>query len=66
MAYLHCPRCDRTAWLGSTTEPALHCHHCDTALAPMPVGRARALVGALRARFERDARLDAGRTRFIR
>jgi hypothetical protein len=32
----------------------------------MPGGQERSLVGALRERFARDARLDAGRPRFVR
>jgi ribosomal protein S27E len=66
MAYLHCPSCERTAWLDSTAEPALLCHHCDTALTAMPAGSVRTLVGAVRERFEQDAVLDAGRPRFVR
>jgi ribosomal protein L37AE/L43A len=66
MAYLHCPRCERTAWLDSTTEPVLQCRHCDAVLAPMAPGRAHALAGAVRERFERDMRLDAARPRFLR
>ncbi|HKH17784.1 MAG TPA: hypothetical protein VKA57_09675 [Solirubrobacteraceae bacterium] len=66
MAYLHCPACERTAWLDSTSESPLPCRHCGQALAPMSVRRVRHLVGAIRERFERDARLDAGRPRFVR
>jgi hypothetical protein len=66
MAYLHCPSCERTAWLSSTSEPALLCRHCDATLTPMPARRVSMLVGALRERFERDARLDAARPRFVR
>jgi hypothetical protein len=66
MSYLHCPRCERTAWLDATSEPVLHCHHCDMVLAPMPASRARALVGAVRERFEHDMRRDGGRARFVR
>ncbi len=66
MAYLHCPNCDRTAWLDASSEPALLCHHCESVLAPMPARAARRLAGAVRKRFERDARLDAGRVRFVR
>jgi hypothetical protein len=66
MAYLHCPSCERTAWLDSTTEPALLCLHCGTALTPMPVGFARQLIRAVRERFARDAQLDAGQPRFVR
>jgi hypothetical protein len=65
-AYLHCPSCERTAWLDSTSEPALLCLHCETALTPMPGGYARRLIAAVRRRFERDAELDAGRPRFVR
>jgi hypothetical protein len=66
MAYLHCPSCERTACLDSTAEPVLLCRHCATALTPMPAGSVRRLIGAVRERFERDARLDAGRPRFVR
>jgi hypothetical protein len=52
--------------MDSGTEPVLVCRHCETALAPMPAGRARLLAGAVRRRFERDSRLDAGRPRFVR
>jgi hypothetical protein len=66
MLYLHCPSCDRSAWLDSSTEPALVCRHCETALTPMPARRAHALASAIRERFERDIRLDAARPRFVR
>ncbi len=64
--YLHCPSCERSAWLGAAARPGLRCHHCDTPLAPMSAGRARRLAGLVRRRFERDAQLDAGRARFVR
>jgi hypothetical protein len=66
MAYLHCPHCDGTAWLDSTTDPALVCVHCETPLTPMPAGYARRLIRALRQRFEDDARLDSAHPRFVR
>ena len=66
MAYLHCPSCERTAWLDSTTEPPLVCRHCDSALTPMPARSASRLVGALRRRLARDTLLDAARPRFVR
>ncbi|HKH16740.1 MAG TPA: hypothetical protein VKA57_04370 [Solirubrobacteraceae bacterium] len=66
MPYLHCPSCERTAWLQANAEPPLSCRLCDAPLAPMPTGRVRALIGVLRERFERDAQLDAGRPRFVR
>jgi hypothetical protein len=66
MSYLHCPNCDRTAWLDTSTEPELLCRHCESVLAPMPAARARMLTAAVRRRFARDARLDAGRPRFVR
>jgi hypothetical protein len=66
MSYLHCPTCDRTAWLDASTEPTPICRHCESRLAPMPAARARRLTVALRKRFERDARLDVGRPRFVR
>jgi len=52
--------------LDSSTAAPLRCRLCDAALTPMPTGRTRALIGALRMRFHRDARLDAGRPRFVR
>jgi hypothetical protein len=66
VAYMHCPSCERTAWLDSETEPPLVCRHCDAPLAPMPTGMARSLVSAVRKRFERDSRLDVAHTRFVR
>jgi hypothetical protein len=66
MAYLHCPSCDGTAWLDSTTEPVPVCLHCDTALTPMPAGYAARLIRALRERFDRDSQLDPARPRFVR
>jgi hypothetical protein len=66
MSYLHCPRCDRMAWLDAGVEPAPRCCHCNSALAPMPVRRALVLTGALRDRFERDMQGDARRPRFVR
>ena len=66
MAYLHCPACERTASLDSTSESPLLCLHCGAALTPMSVRRVRQLVGAIRERFERDGRLDAERPRFVR
>jgi tRNA(Ile2) C34 agmatinyltransferase TiaS len=66
MPYLHCPHCQRTAWLQSTGEPGLRCRHCDATLTPMPEGDARFLAAAVRERFRRDERLNAGRPRFVR
>ena len=66
MAYLHCPDCNRTAWLHTTTAAAGRCRHCDSALAPMPAGRARFLVSAVRERFAHDAQRDGSRRRFVR
>jgi hypothetical protein len=66
VGYLHCPSCARTAWLDATAEPPLLCGQCETPLAPMPAPLPPALAGALRERFERDLRLDAGRPRFVR
>jgi len=64
--YLHCPSCDRTAWLDSAAEPPLRCRHCDSALAPMAAQQVSALTAAVRERFERDMRGDAARPRFVR
>ena len=66
MAYLHCPNCDRTAWLDLTTEPPLVCRHCHAALEPMSPRRACSLTTAVLGRFERDMQLDAGHRRFVR
>jgi hypothetical protein len=66
VSYLHCPSCERTAWLDSAAEPPRSCRHCETALAPMPARYAGALTGAVRERFEHDMRLDADRPRFVR
>ncbi len=65
MPYLHCPSCERTAWLDPTGEPPLRCRDCDATLAPMPDGQAR-LVAVVRERLERDMLLDAARPRFVR
>ena len=66
MPFLHCPSCERTAWLDSAGEPPLRCRHCETPLAAMPVPQAHSLTGAVLERFERDMRLDAARPRFLR
>jgi len=66
MPYLHCPICERTAWLNCTGKPPLRCRHCEAELAPMPTPLAQALAGAVRERFEHDMRLDAARPRFVR
>ena len=60
MTYLHCPTCERTAWLDSAAEPPLRCDHCGSSLLPM--GAQQAVLE----RFERDMRLDAARPRFVR
>jgi hypothetical protein len=66
LPYLHCPRCHRTAWVRAYTDGELGCRHCRTALRPMSVSDARLLTAAVRERFARDARRNAGRPRFIR
>ena len=66
MAYLHCPNCERTGWLDASGEPPQHCRHCGAELTPMPSRHAASLTMALRARFERDMSLEAGRIRFVR
>ena len=66
MPYLHCPRCHRTAWVSAPTAGEVTCRRCGTALDPMLAGEARFLAGAVRERFKRDARLSAGRPRFVR
>ena len=66
MPYLHCSRCRRTAWLDAAAEPGVRCRQCDAELTPMPDRQERLLVAAVRERFARDARLAAGRRRFVR
>jgi ribosomal protein L37AE/L43A len=66
VAYLHCPSCERTAWLDSSAEPPLCCSHCDSPLAPMAAQQVRSLTAAVLERFERDMRIDAARPRFVR
>jgi ribosomal protein S27E len=66
LPYLHCPRCHRTAWVRAHQEADVPCRHCGTALAPMSGSDVRLLTVAVRERFARDARLNAGRPRFIR
>ncbi len=66
MPYLHCPRCQRTAWLRTESAQEIACRHCGTTLGPMAGSDARFLASAVRERFARDARLTAGRRRFVR
>jgi transcription initiation factor IIE alpha subunit len=66
LPYLHCPRCHRTAWLRANIDREVACRHCGTSLDAMASSDARYLAGAVRERFARDARLNAGRKRFIR
>jgi ribosomal protein S27E len=66
MPYLHCPRCQRTSWLRTSAEGGIACRHCGTTLNPIAGGDARFLTRAVRERFARDARLHAGRPRFVR
>jgi ribosomal protein L37AE/L43A len=66
MPYLHCPDCHRTAWVRAGSAQQIACRHCGAAVNPMSVNEDRRLVGAVRERFARDARLNAGRRRFIR
>jgi ribosomal protein L37AE/L43A len=66
MPYLHCPSCDRTAWLDSTAAPPRHCRDCDSPLAPMAAQQVRILTAAVLERFERDMQVDAARPRFVR
>ena len=66
MPYLHCTSCEGTASLDANAEAPSTCRLCDAPLMPMPAGRVRVLISALRARFERGAQLDAGRPRFVR
>jgi hypothetical protein len=66
MPYLQCPACHRTAWLRGEPGRDLTCRRCDTALGPLPDRDVRYLTRAVRERFARDARLNAGRPRFLR
>lgn len=66
MPYLHCPRCHRTAWVRAEADRGVSCRHCGTKLGPLAGEEARFLAGAVRERFARDARLTAGRRRFVR
>jgi ribosomal protein S27E len=66
MPYLHCPRCHRTAWVRAGFDGEVECRQCGKALALLPGSEASYLAGAVRARFAREARLDAGRSRFVR
>jgi hypothetical protein len=63
--YLQCPHCRRTAW-AAAGEPAAACARCDAELTTLPGVDGNLLVSAVRARFARDARSDAGRPRFLR
>jgi hypothetical protein len=42
------------------------CRHCGSTLNSLASSEARYLAGAVRERFARDARLNAGRKRFVR
>jgi ribosomal protein S27E len=66
MPYLHCPGCRRTTLLEATDERELDCRHCGSPLMVTLHGNAGPLASAVRERFERDMRLDAGRARFVR
>jgi hypothetical protein len=48
------------------TEREIACRHCGTTLDPTAGGDVRYLTGAVRERFRHDARLNAGRRRFVR
>jgi hypothetical protein len=66
LPYLDCPRCHRTAWLRGESAREISCRHCGTKLTPMAGSDVRFLTSAVRERFQRDARLTAGRKRFVR
>jgi hypothetical protein len=66
MPYLHCSVCHRTAWLRGQPERDLTCRACGTALGPIADGEARDLARAVRERFARDVRVNAGSPRFVR
>lgn len=50
----------------ATPDAAITCRHCGTSLNPLAGSDARFLASAVRERFARDARLTAGRKRFVR
>ena len=50
----------------ATPTAEITCRHCGTSLNPIIGSDARFLTGAVRERFARDARLTAGRKRFVR
>jgi transcription initiation factor TFIIIB Brf1 subunit/transcription initiation factor TFIIB len=66
MPYLHCPRCHRTAFVRASFDDEIACRRCGTALGPMHDSELRFLARAVRERLARDARLNAGRKRFVR
>jgi ribosomal protein S27E len=66
MPYLHCPQCQRTAWVRTTSDEPVGCRHCGRALDLAPAGDVRYLTAAVRARFARDARSGASAKRFVR
>ena len=67
MPYLHCPRCHRTAWVRKLAGDGIDVPELrHAASARSADGDAALLTTAVRERFARDARRDAGRERFVR
>jgi len=66
VSYLQCPQCHRTAWVQAVADDDAACRHCGAPLRALSRGEFAALTGAVRERFARDARRDAGRKRFVR
>jgi DNA-directed RNA polymerase subunit RPC12/RpoP len=66
MPCMHCSGCRRTAWLHPTDEREVDCRHCGSPLTVTLRGDPGPLASAVRERFERDMRRDAGRVRFVR
>jgi len=66
MPYLHCPQCQRTAWVRTTSDEPVECRHCGRALDLAPAGDVGYLTAAVRERFARDARAGASVKRFVR
>ena len=64
--HLECPHCLRTSWILGDPEREVVCGGCGSALAPSPDGVLPGLAAAVRERFDRDARLDEDRPRFVR
>jgi hypothetical protein len=66
VAYLHCPSCHRTAWLGPAAEPRMACRDCGTTLGAVLSGEAPFLSVAVRELHARDAVYATQGRRFVR